>query len=175
MDEAGAASLRLMPEASPCQPQAAHIQSACLSTVGGGVIHMRGGKRTRRWRDVYGGPRVYGRPRVAAVKARQGLPRIRAAAAPVSSPIAPGRPAQRATPAQQATSTERQMADKAKRKAADEGSKKTASDRIEVRQSGVHGKGVYAIAQIAEGERVIEYKGEHISWKKALERHPHDP
>ncbi|NOV25714.1 SET domain-containing protein-lysine N-methyltransferase [Cupriavidus necator] len=72
-------------------------------------------------------------------------------------------------------STERQMADKAKRKAAEAGSKKTASDRIEVRQSGVHGKGVYAIAPIAEGERVIEYKGEHISWKKALERHPHDP
>ena len=64
------------------------------------------------------------------------------------------------------------MADKAKHKAA---GKKTASDRIEVRQSGVHGKGVYAIAPIAEGERVIEYKGEHISWKKALERHPHDP
>jgi SET domain-containing protein len=55
------------------------------------------------------------------------------------------------------------------------GKKKTASDRIEVRQSGVHGKGVYAIGQIAEGERVIEYKGEHISWKEALKRHPHDP
>ena len=53
--------------------------------------------------------------------------------------------------------------------------KKTASDRIEVRQSGVHGKGVYAIGAIAEGERVIEYKGEHISWKEALKRHPHDP
>ena len=45
------------------------------------------------------------------------------------------------------------------------GKKKTASDRIEVRQSGVHGRGVYAIGAIAEGERVIEYKGEHISWK----------
>lgn len=51
----------------------------------------------------------------------------------------------------------------------------TASDRIEVRQSGVHGKGVYASASIAEGERIIEYKGEHISWDEALERHPHDP
>lgn len=55
------------------------------------------------------------------------------------------------------------------------GKKKTASDRIEVRQSGVHGKGVYAIGAIAAGERVIEYKGEHISWKEALKRHPHDP
>lgn len=55
------------------------------------------------------------------------------------------------------------------------GKRKTASDRIEVRQSGVHGKGVYAIAPLAEGERIIEYKGEHISWKEALKRHPHDP
>lgn len=53
--------------------------------------------------------------------------------------------------------------------------RKTASDRIEVRQSGVHGKGVYAISPIAEGERIIEYKGETISWKEALKRHPHDP
>lgn len=54
-------------------------------------------------------------------------------------------------------------------------SRKTAKDRIEVRESGVHGKGVYAIAPIAEGERIIEYKGERISWETALERHPHDP
>jgi len=69
------------------------------------------------------------------------------------------------------------MADKAKRSEDGQDGKqgKSAKDRIEVRQSGVHGKGVYAIAAIAEGERVIEYKGEHISWKKALERHPHDP
>ncbi|AOY92302.1 SET domain-containing protein-lysine N-methyltransferase [Cupriavidus sp. USMAA2-4] len=53
--------------------------------------------------------------------------------------------------------------------------RKDARDRIEVRQSGVHGKGVYAIAPIAAGERVIQYKGERISWKEALKRHPHDP
>lgn len=51
----------------------------------------------------------------------------------------------------------------------------TAEDRIEVRQSGVHGRGVFATAAIAAGERVIEYKGERISWKEALRRHPHDP
>ncbi|GAB7541479.1 SET domain-containing protein [Cupriavidus sp. CuC1] len=56
-----------------------------------------------------------------------------------------------------------------------QGKRKTASDRVEVRRSGVHGKGVYANAPIAEGERIIEYKGEHISWKEALKRHPHDP
>ena len=47
--------------------------------------------------------------------------------------------------------------------------------RIVVRQSGVHGKGVFAVGPIAAGERLIEYKGERISWKEALRRHPHDP
>lgn len=47
--------------------------------------------------------------------------------------------------------------------------------RIQVRRSGVHGKGVYAVAPIAEGETVIEYKGEIITWPEALRRHPHDP
>jgi uncharacterized protein len=47
--------------------------------------------------------------------------------------------------------------------------------RIQVRRSGVHGKGVFALRDIAEGERIIEYKGEVISWPEALRRHPHDP
>lgn len=47
--------------------------------------------------------------------------------------------------------------------------------RIQVRRSGVHGKGVFAIAPIERGEAIIEYKGEVISWKEALRRHPHDP
>ena len=47
--------------------------------------------------------------------------------------------------------------------------------RIEVRRSGVHGKGVFALVPIAKGEIIIEYIGEVISWKKALKRHPHDP
>lgn len=47
--------------------------------------------------------------------------------------------------------------------------------RIQVRRSGVHGKGVFALRRIEAGERVIEYKGEVISWPEALERHPHDP
>ena len=34
--------LGLMPEASPCQPQAAHIKPACLSTEEGGVVHNFG-------------------------------------------------------------------------------------------------------------------------------------
>lgn len=47
--------------------------------------------------------------------------------------------------------------------------------RIQVRRSGVHGKGVFAVAPIRCGERVIEYTGELITWKQALRRHPHDP
>ena len=47
--------------------------------------------------------------------------------------------------------------------------------RIVVRQSGVHGKGVFATGPIEAGARLIEYKGERISWKEALRRHPHNP
>ena len=47
--------------------------------------------------------------------------------------------------------------------------------RIQVRRSGVHGKGVFAVADIAEGETLIEYTGEVISWQEAQDRHPHDP
>lgn len=47
--------------------------------------------------------------------------------------------------------------------------------RIQVRRSGVHGKGVFALRPIAAGELIIEYRGEVISWPEALRRHPHDP
>ncbi|PPE69613.1 SET domain-containing protein-lysine N-methyltransferase [Caldimonas thermodepolymerans] len=50
-----------------------------------------------------------------------------------------------------------------------------AGRRIQVRRSGVHGKGVFAVAPIAAGETIIEYKGEVITWDEALRRHPHDP
>jgi len=58
---------------------------------------------------------------------------------------------------------------------------KTANDpaprgrRIQVKRSGVHGKGVFAVAPIAKGETIIEYRGELIEWPEALRRHPHDP
>jgi uncharacterized protein len=51
----------------------------------------------------------------------------------------------------------------------------TGGRRIQVRSSGVHGKGVYALATIPKGAVVVEYKGEVISWDEALRRHPHDP
>ena len=51
----------------------------------------------------------------------------------------------------------------------------TSGKRIQVRRSGVHGKGVFALQDIAEGETIIEYVGEIISWDEAQDRHPHDP
>ena len=47
--------------------------------------------------------------------------------------------------------------------------------RIQIRRSGVHGKGVFAVAPIARGETVIEYTGDIVAWADALQRHPHDP
>lgn len=44
------------------------------------------------------------------------------------------------------------------------------SASYEVRQSPVHGKGVFALRPIAAGERIIEYRGERISWDQATER-----
>lgn len=47
--------------------------------------------------------------------------------------------------------------------------------RVQVRRSGVHGKGVFALQPIARGEHVITYEGERITWDEAQRRHPHDP
>jgi len=56
-------------------------------------------------------------------------------------------------------------------------SKKSAANprRIQVRRSGIHGKGVFALQDIAAGETLIEYVGEVITWAEAQARHPHDP
>ncbi len=51
----------------------------------------------------------------------------------------------------------------------------TGGRRIQTRKSGVHGRGVFALADLAEGENLIQYIGEVIAWKEALRRHPHDP
>jgi len=51
----------------------------------------------------------------------------------------------------------------------------SAGRRIQVRQSGIHGKGVFALQDIVQGETIIEYVGEIITWEQAQARHPHDP
>ncbi|AOS80960.1 MULTISPECIES: SET domain-containing protein [Hydrogenophaga] len=53
--------------------------------------------------------------------------------------------------------------------------KSSDARRIQTRRSGVHGKGVFALVDLAPGETLIEYTGEIITWTEALERHPHDP
>jgi uncharacterized protein len=46
--------------------------------------------------------------------------------------------------------------------------------QIEVRQSRVHGRGVYAAQFIPKGTRIIEYTGERVSWEAAPD-HADDP
>jgi uncharacterized protein len=55
--------------------------------------------------------------------------------------------------------------------------KSTASrkPKIIVKNSRIHGRGVYAGRPLKKGERVIEYKGELISWKECDRRPPSDP
>ena len=53
--------------------------------------------------------------------------------------------------------------------------KKEKNEWVEVKNSTIHGKGVFARKDIPKGKKIIEYVGEHISWKEALRRHPHDP
>lgn len=50
-----------------------------------------------------------------------------------------------------------------------------AQPRVQMRRSGVHGNGVFAVQDLKAGELLMEYTGEVISWKEALRRHPHDP
>jgi SET domain-containing protein len=52
---------------------------------------------------------------------------------------------------------------------------KAGTRRYQVRPSGIHGKGVFAVRPMKKGEMIVEYKGQIISWKEALRRHPHDP
>lgn len=47
--------------------------------------------------------------------------------------------------------------------------------RVQVRRSGVHGKGLFVLKPVAADDRLIEYKGQTITWKEAQRRHPHDP
>lgn len=52
--------------------------------------------------------------------------------------------------------------------------KRSAPAPIEVRKSGVHGKGAFATQRIPKGRRIIEYIGERMPWD-AAEEDPEDP
>jgi uncharacterized protein len=43
--------------------------------------------------------------------------------------------------------------------------------RITVRTSPVHGRGVFALANLTPGTLLLEYKGLHLSWKEAQRAH----
>jgi SET domain-containing protein len=51
----------------------------------------------------------------------------------------------------------------------------TRRKKILGRDSRIHGRGVYAARRILEGERIIEYRGERITWREADRRPPSDP
>lgn len=82
-----------------------------------------------------------------------------------------------ALPATQASGKTRERTpDKTTEKAPAEAATGTrAPRRIQVRKSGVHGRGVFSVAPLRKNEVILEYKGEVITWKEALRRHPHDP
>jgi len=54
-------------------------------------------------------------------------------------------------------------------------SRSTSESRIEVRESGIHGRGVYAIKRIKKGREIIEYTGERIGEDEANERYQDNP
>ncbi len=53
--------------------------------------------------------------------------------------------------------------------------RKSPGRRVQVKRSTVHGRGVFAMVEMAAGELILEYTGEIIDWPEALRRHPHDP
>ncbi|MCX7135734.1 MAG: SET domain-containing protein-lysine N-methyltransferase [Proteobacteria bacterium] len=53
-------------------------------------------------------------------------------------------------------------------------SRKTSGRIISVRGSAIHGRGVFAVRDIAKGERIIEYKGRLITEAAADERYGDD-
>src|SRR5205809_1865336 len=66
-------------------------------------------------------------------------------------------------------------AKKSPRSASETAAASSPRRRIQVRRSGIHGKGVFALKPIPEGTRIIEYTGDVITWKEAQRAHPHDP
>ena len=51
------------------------------------------------------------------------------------------------------------------------GSGADVAERWLVRESGIHGRGVFATAPVAEGEHLMDYRGELIDWDEANARY----
>lgn len=47
-------------------------------------------------------------------------------------------------------------------------------EQLSLRTSAIHGRGVYAREPIPAGTRLVEYRGERISWAEADRRYPDD-
>jgi hypothetical protein len=82
--------------------------------------------------------------------------------------------ARRKTPSRHSAATPAEHASGQRMNGADH-PRSAGGRRIQVRRSGVHGKGMFALQPLAKGEVLIEYTGEVIDWPEALRRHPHDP
>ena len=50
-----------------------------------------------------------------------------------------------------------------------------AKKSYRVRRSSIHGRGVFAAAEIPKGAQIVEYKGKRASWDEALARPDSDP
>ena len=46
-----------------------------------------------------------------------------------------------------------------------------ARRRVSVRRSPIHGRGLFALLDIPAGTRVLEYRGQVITWRTAMTRH----
>lgn len=55
-----------------------------------------------------------------------------------------------------------------------QGRRRKTSPLLEVRESGIHGRGAFATRRIRKGRRIIEYTGKHMPWDAASEN-PEDP
>lgn len=44
-----------------------------------------------------------------------------------------------------------------------------------VRNSAIHGRGVFAVSKIGKGTRILEYRGQRTSWDEAMTRPDSDP
>ena len=67
-------------------------------------------------------------------------------------------------------STSKHTASRNAGKPSSKSAKPTRPAVYEVRKSPVHGNGVFALRDIPAGERIIEYRGERITWDEATRR-----